>query len=54
MYSKKTLALLVGLVVAGTAGSTLAAPKDGTYQESVMGHNAKFNVAVTFENGKMT
>lgn len=54
MYSKKTLALLVGLVVGSMAGSTLASPKDGTYQESVMGHNAKFDVAVTFENGKMT
>lgn len=34
--------------------SLSAAPADGTYQESVMGHNAKFNLEVTIQNGRIT
>lgn len=50
----KTSRLYVALVLTMASLIANAAPKDGTYTERVMGHNALFDVVVTLENGRLT
>lgn len=52
--NKNARSLLIGLSALTMAISANATIKDGTYESTVVGHNAPMTVKVTIENGRIT